>query len=223
MGVIAEFSVDTDAFGPASVGGGEIEVQLQFEPVVPTSGDVAPYVWVTGDTDAFERAIDESAPAVSYTTLERHDGRVLYRLRWGSEPTGLLSIFVDTNAAVLEARATDRWFFRVRFPDDTSVTRFHERTREHGYELDLHRLGRSVDGPAEPDGTLDLTPEQREALVRAVENGYFAIPRQSTLDDIADEFDISNQAASERLRRATETVLKTALEQELDQRVTRRG
>jgi len=223
MGVIAEFSVDADAFGPASVDGGEIEVQLQFEPVVPTSGDVAPYVWVTGDTDGFERAIDESTTDVGYNVLDRYDGRVLYRLRWSAEPTGLLSIFVDTNAAVLEARSTDRWFFRVRFPDDTSVTRFHQRTREQGYELDLHRLGKSSDGEVEPDGTLDLTPEQREALVRAVENGYFAIPRQSTLDDIADEFDISNQAASERLRRATETVLKTALEQELDQPVTRRG
>ncbi|MFD1647472.1 helix-turn-helix domain-containing protein [Haloarchaeobius litoreus] len=221
MGVIAEFSVDTDAFGPSSVGGGE--VQLQFEPIVPTSGDVAPYVWVTGDTDGFERAIDGSAADVGYDVLDRHDARVLYRLRWGTEPTGLLSIFVDTNAAVLEARATDRWFFRVRFPDDTSVTRFHERTREHGYELDLHRLGRSADGTDEADGAYGLTPEQREALLFAVETGYFAIPRQSTLDDIAAEFDISNQAASERLRRATETVLQNALDQELDEPVPRRG
>ncbi|WP_256296813.1 helix-turn-helix domain-containing protein [Haloarchaeobius salinus] len=218
MGVIAEFSVEADAFGPPSVGGGE--VQIQFEPVVPTSGDVTPYAWVTGDTDWFERTIDESATDVGYSVLDRHDGRVLYRLRWHTEPTALLSIFVDTDAAVLEARATDRWFFRVRFPDDTSVTRFHERTREHGYELDLHRLGRSDDDPVEAEGAYGLTPEQREALLFAVESGYFAIPRQSTLDDIAAEFDISNQAASERLRRATESVLQDALDQKPDNPVT---
>jgi predicted DNA binding protein len=215
MGVIAEFSVDTDVFGPASVCGGASDVQLQFEQVVPTSGDVVPYVWASGDTDSFEREMDEAATEVSYSTIDRQDGSVLYRLRWHAEPTGLLSIFVDTNAAVLEARATDRWFFRVRFPDESSVTRFHERTREDGYELDLHRLGRSDDQP-DTGETCDLTPEQREAMMFALETGYFAIPRQSTLEDIADEFDISNQAASERLRRATATVLEASLTDGLD-------
>jgi predicted DNA binding protein len=215
MGVIAEFSVDADAFGPASVCWGESDVQLQFEQIVPTSGEVAPYVWVSGDTDSFERGMDEATTEVGYSTIDRQNGSVLYRLRWHTEPTGLLSIFLDTNAAVLEARATDSWFFRVRFPDESSVTRFHERTREHGYELDLHRLGRSDDQP-DTGETYDLTPEQREAMMFALETGYFDIPRQSTLEDVADEFDISNQAASERLRRATATVLEASLTDGLD-------
>ncbi|WP_257298394.1 helix-turn-helix domain-containing protein [Haloarchaeobius sp. FL176] len=215
MGVIAEFSVDTDTFGPASACWGESDVQLQFEQVVPTSGDVAPYVWVSGDTDSFERSMDEATTEVGYSTIDRQGGSVLYRLRWDTDPTGLLSIFVDTDAAVLEARATESWFFRVRFPDESSVTRFHERTREHGYELDLHRLGRSDDRP-ESGEAYDLTPEQREAMMFALETGYFDIPRQSTLEDIANEFGISNQAASERLRRATATVLEASLTDGLD-------
>lgn len=222
MGVIAEFSVDAEAFGPASIGGGETDVQLQFEPVIPTSGDVAPYVWATGDTDGFQRELDESS-AVSYSTVDSLEGRVLYRLRWQTEPDGLLAIFEDTNAAVLEARGTNRWFFRVRFPNDTNVTQFHERTREQGYELELHRLGQSAEDTGETDSGSDLTPEQREALLYAVEAGYFAIPRQATLDDIAGEFGISNQAASERLRRATGTVLRGAFERELDGTVTHGG
>lgn len=223
MGVITEFSIDADAFGPPSVVGKQTGVRLQFEPVVPTSVEVVPYVWVSGDSDQFERAMDDSQGASTYSVVDRQDGRVLYRVRWGDALTDLLSIFTDTNAAVLEARASDRWYFTVRFPDDTSVTQFHERTQEQGYGLDLHRLGRSSDDRSDAGDAYGLTPEQREALVRAVDNGYFAIPRQSTLDDIADEFGISNQAASERLRRATETVLQAALTQDLDELATGGG
>lgn len=220
MGVIAEFSVGAGAFGPVSIVGGDADVGLEFEPIVPTSGDVAPYVWVSGDTDQFERAMDASPAGVSYRVVDDHDGRVLYQVDWGDELADLRAIFVDTNGAVLDAHASDRWYFSVRFPDDTSVTRFHERTQEVGYDLELHRLGRSNADADGGGGAYGLTPEQREALVRAVESGYFSIPRQSTLDDIADEFDISNQAASERLRRATETVLQGVLEDERERLTT---
>lgn len=220
MGVIAEFSVDGGAFGPPSLVGGEADVRLEFESVVPTSGDVAPYVWVSGDAGGFEHALDASDGA-EYAVVDRQDGDVLYRVHWGETFDELCAIFVDTNGALLDARASDRWHFSVRFPDDTSVTRFHERAQEHGYDLDLHRLGRSDDGDGQHGG-FGLTPEQREALVRAVEGGYFAIPRQATLDDIADEFDISNQAASERVRRATATVLQAVLEDDLDRLAARR-
>lgn len=215
MGVIAEFSVDADAFGPTSVVGGESAVQLEFEPIVPTSGDVAPYVWVSGDLDRFERAMDGSTDVDGYWPVDSEDDRVLYRVRWADELVDLLSIFVETEGALLDVTANERWFFTVRFPDDGNVTRFHERTREAGYELDLHRLGRSSSDGGGDDG-YDLTPEQHEALVRAVENGYFDIPRESTLDDIAAAFGISNQAASERIRRATKTVLTAALAGDLD-------
>jgi len=50
-----------------------------------------------------------------------------------------------------------------------------------------------------------------EALVSAVERGYFEVPRGVTLGDIADDLGISQQAASERVRRGTNTVLRTVL------------
>ena len=211
MGVIAEFSIEADGFALESIIGGDCDVELQMEPVVPTSGDVLPYVWVTGDVEQFERAMEENDCVESFVPIERDGDRRLYEIRWGPLAVELLSIFVETGGALLDARASDRWYFTVRFPDDRSVTKFHERSRRATYDLDLHRLGRATDDSSRSSDGYDLTPPQREALVRAVESGYFTIPRQATLDDIADVFDISNQAASERLRRAADSVLRQAL------------
>lgn len=45
----------------------------------------------------------------------------------------------------------------------------------------------------------------------AVEEGYFSVPRGTKLDEIADQLGITKQAASERVRRGTETVLRKSL------------
>ena len=56
-----------------------------------------------------------------------------------------------------------------------------------------------------------LTAPQRETLMYAVEMGYYALPRQISTQEIANEFDISDQAASERLRRAIDMLVANTL------------
>ncbi|WP_255681438.1 helix-turn-helix domain-containing protein [Natrinema sp. SYSU A 869] len=57
----------------------------------------------------------------------------------------------------------------------------------------------------------DVTPEQREALLLALERGYFDTPRKVTLTELAEEFDISSQALSDRIRRGVKEVLVKSL------------
>lgn len=59
---------------------------------------------------------------------------------------------------------------------------------------------------------LGLTPEQYETLVAAVEHGYFEIPREVSMQDLAEELGVSHQALSERLRRAYETLVTAELD-----------
>ncbi len=54
----------------------------------------------------------------------------------------------------------------------------------------------------------DLTDTERETLDAAVEKGYFSTPRGATLDDVAEEFDISKMGASKNLRRSQRKVLR---------------
>ena len=47
-----------------------------------------------------------------------------------------------------------------------------------------------------------IPPRQREFLNTAAERGYFEIPRQVTLEEVADEMDITKTTASNHLRKA---------------------
>lgn len=52
-----------------------------------------------------------------------------------------------------------------------------------------------------------LSAVEEETLVAAVQGGYFESPRQTTLGDLADDFDISKPALSKNLRRSQQKVL----------------
>lgn len=90
--------------------------------------------------------------------------------------------------------------FQLRFPTDAAASQFQQQCHETGLTIDVtsvHDTSRS--GAARPD---ELTTPQRDLLELALGSGYFAIPRQATLVELAEELGVSDQAASERLRRA---------------------
>lgn len=60
-------------------------------------------------------------------------------------------------------------------------------------------------------GQFGLTSKQYEALTTAYERGYYQVPRETDLQKLAEELDISHQALSERLRRATMIFIGEAL------------
>lgn len=67
--------------------------------------------------------------------------------------------------------------------------------------------------PTRPDAGpyFGLTPAQREILGYAVESGYYSLPREVSTQELADEFDISDQAVTERLRRGISTLVLNSL------------
>ena len=60
---------------------------------------------------------------------------------------------------------------------------------------------------------VDLRPEDREVLLQALSEGYFEVPREITLQELAVEQGISDREATKRLARGIATVLA---ESELD-------
>jgi predicted DNA binding protein len=59
----------------------------------------------------------------------------------------------------------------------------------------------------------ELTAVQRRTLLRAVEAGYYADPREVTLTDLADEFDVSKSAVSQRLHGAEATIVRRVVKE----------
>lgn len=70
-----------------------------------------------------------------------------------------------------------------------------------GVQLErVYALGPEDDAPVARQW--DLTPAQEESLRRAVEMGYFTVPRQTTASEVAESMGISKTAFLERLHRA---------------------
>ena len=65
----------------------------------------------------------------------------------------------------------------------------------------------------ELDTTIEssLTKQQREALVEALDQGYFNVPRGATATDVADELGISKSSFLGRIKRAQRTVFEQLL------------
>ncbi len=57
-----------------------------------------------------------------------------------------------------------------------------------------------------------LTDVERKTLETAVELGYFETPRNTTLDSLADEFDVSSPAVSKNIRRGQKKIMSSAVE-----------
>lgn len=211
MTVIAEFTIPSSEFLLGEVlqqtTGGHVEV----ERVVPVGPRLMPYVWVSGcDFEEFEYLVRDSEHVVSLDALDRVHDSVLYSVEWAESVESLMTGFVESSATILEARGNDTWQFRIRFEDHSHLSDFHNYCVDHDITYTVDRIY-TLDESSSAIDRFALTPEQREALVAAIEKGYFEVPRRTSLDELASEFDISQQAASERVRRGAGKVLSAVM------------
>ena len=62
------------------------------------------------------------------------------------------------------------------------------------------------------NGCRDLSDTERETLEAAVSSGYFESPRDATLGNLADEFDVSKPAVSKNLRRGQRKMIQRVVD-----------
>jgi predicted DNA binding protein len=98
---------------------------------------------------------------------------------------------------------------KVLFPSRDALSAFHDYCVSHDFAFGLERVY-SADNPQEV-GEYDVTHQQQEALEAAYDAGYFAVPRETTLTDLAGDLDISSNALSARLRRGHRNLLSNTL------------
>jgi hypothetical protein len=90
-------------------------------------------------------------------------------------------------------------------PDRDRLEPDRDRLFEGFYELDVAVLSAHCRVGV---STFELRFEDDEALVLAVERGYYDIPRQCTTAQLAAVLGVSDQAVSERLRRGIATLVE---------------
>lgn len=210
MSVVAEFTFPAQAlpFGDTLVAtpGTEIEV----ERIVPTQESALPFFWVWGCEPEVFLEDAETEPNVANIELlsELTDG-ALFQAEWAPNAE-LIQGIKQLNATLIEAVGTaDHWRFEVRTQDQSSFNEFQGIFEEEGISIELQRL---YDLEQLVEGNYrSVTPEQRETLIAAYQEGYYEQPRQTTQEELGEQFDISHRAVSDRLRRGTQNLIGETL------------
>ncbi|RQG98055.1 helix-turn-helix domain-containing protein [Natrarchaeobius chitinivorans] len=211
MSVILEYTIENEEFMLGEVLAGPPQMRIELERIVPTGNSVVPFLWVTGDDfEAFEQQVTAHEFVDDILALDKVEDSTLYRVKWHGKHNDLIQGITEAEGTILEGRADDRWYFRLRFPDHDSLSRFHNTCTDLGISIHIVRTYTETDR-TESVKQFALSQEQREALIVGLRRGYFDTPSQVSLDELADELEISQQATSDRIRRGTKQVLSEVL------------
>lgn len=211
MASIAEFAIPAEEFALRATLERLPAIEIEIDRVVAHDAThVLPFVWVSGDGSEDVPAILDDDPSVDdWEVLAEYENEQFYRMAWADEAQIIAHMVVEHDATVQRAIARNgEWHLRVLFPERSSVSAAHDYAQHHEFALDLKRL---YDVDTIRRVRYNLTSEQHEALVEGLQRGYYDIPRDAQLEDLADTLDISHQALSERFRRATKRLIENAL------------
>lgn len=150
------------------------------------------------DFERFEAGLERDPTIAAYErVVETADGAV-YRFEYTPQALLFSPAIASVDGVPLEfSNDGTAWTVRVWLPDRDALVTLWERAVEEGIAFTLKRVRDYV-----PEGRDDaLTDAQHEALLLALEMGYFEEPRGASLREVAEALDISQPAAGGLLRR----------------------
>lgn len=211
MATVVEFTVESEVFPLGSVfsdlGAG---ATIELERVVPRDDEsaVVPYFWVRGaDVDDILPRFSEHPGVYDIDVVDEFKTQYLMRCEWASGYAGILAGLAEADVTLLTAVGSeDEWRFEVRGDNQDAVSDFQRYTLEHDIPITVTAIHSLT--PLETDSP--LTDAQRDALLTALDCGYYDTPREATMSDVADVLGISQQALSSRLRRGTRHLIQNA-------------
>lgn len=210
MSVIAEFLAPLSIYPLSEVLTSYPDARVEVDAVVPVGGSTH-YVWVHGDhLDPIVGELRTDPTTSSVEVLDELPERALVRFQWSTADSPVIELIETVGGRIVDAvGSSDGWTLRIRFPDQTALRTFFATSQDHALDIQLRQL-------FDPDSiTIDdrfgISPKQRETLEAAFDAGYFDIPRQVTLHELATELGVSEQGVSERLRRGLSTYLEAVL------------
>lgn len=191
----------------------EREADVTFEllqHVARQSGELS-LVWAYAPSaDSASDLVADDSTVADVEVLTTVDGASLLRLEWDPSIRVVISDVVGTQGTVTSASATaSGWDLTFLYPDRESVTATHDACERHGVDIELRSI-RALSGSRQ-QSRFDLTESQHETLIAAHEMGYYNVPRDVKLAELAGDMGVSHQTLSERLRRGHRSLVGNAL------------
>ncbi len=145
MSVITELTAEESEFLLGRVLARDSMADIELERAVPASGQVMPYIWVTGrDLPEFERRVRTSPHVARLVAVDVVNNQGMYRIEWADDGESLVYGLAETGATILQARRKNSrngtWQLQLQFEDYGGLARFHTYCRRDGIELSLERV-----------------------------------------------------------------------------------
>lgn len=211
MSVIAEVRIPPDDFELGQILDLDEAAAVELETLVPSGDVTVPLFWVYEPVEnGFLDAVERYPTVNSVTEVDVFEDRTLLRLDWDASQDHLFRCVLDHEGQILGATGTSEgWDFEVRFPQREALSQYRTCCEDAHISLEIIRVYNPTNPGVGP--WYGLSEPQREALMLAVRMGYYDIPRGCTTEELADELGISDQAVTERLRRAIAAFTRHAL------------
>jgi predicted DNA binding protein len=211
MSAIVELGVRASSFELGRILDAPQRGKVELEKLVPLGGDAVPFLLVYDTNwESFAESVEAHPSVNDVSVVDAFDDVVLFALDWTVHEDDLLSQIAANDGAVLEAWGTSsKWQLCLRFETHTGLSTFRGACEADGIELDVERVTNQPTSTTTDD--LGLTTIQRETLLVAVEEGYYDIPRRCTTVELAEKLGVSDQAVTERLRRAIVSLVSNTL------------
>jgi len=212
MSVIAHLRVSADSFELGRILDLSVGTSVVLENLVPLGEQAVPFFTIFGadESNAFRAAVQDHPSVTDIQQVSSHNDRTLFALDWDVSEDRLFRGIEETGAHLLSATGgPNTWEFELRFQSHERLSEFKTYCSDAGIALEVGRIY----NPTRPESGpfYGLTQRQRDTLIRAVQGGYYSLPRELSTQDLADEFDISDQAVTERLRRAIVALVDNSL------------
>jgi predicted DNA binding protein len=213
MSIFGEFHIPADTFTFYEAFQAHPEMVIEIDRVVAADKYLTPYFWVAGvppeDFEAVARE-DPTVQKLRQLDASEDDDAVLYRADWTDRIEALIYAYTHIGAAIIAAQGKGSdWMLRMRFDDHDKLDQFHEYLNEEDVSFDLQRLY-EITHPRS-GSEFGLTPKQTEALLTASKMGFFELPREATMEEVAEKLGIAPQTLSDRIRRAQNTLIENTL------------
>jgi predicted DNA binding protein len=138
------------------------------------------------------------------------NGGRLYHAEWTQNVESIVYAYIELGATILQAIGRIKnWELRIRFDDRESLSQFQAYCGENGISFKLNRIQEQEQPMA--SAQYDLTTKQRETLVTALKKGYYEVPQEVSMSELANQIEISKQALSKRFHAAYKNLIASTL------------
>lgn len=156
----------------------------------------------TSEPSAILGSLQDRAELTAVDLLSMGTGRAAFQIETAEtsilEPFLAAGVPLETPIHIIEGTAT--WEFAT---SQDRLSQLSSHLRDSGLEYRVDRIGEQVETSNGPG----LTARQTEVFEAAHRAGYFEIPREASIQAVADRTSVSKSTASEILRRAVRNLV----------------